>query len=204
MAGMEATINGVDLDTRRSLLPDTVPEDEIPVPNRIHRAQDISSLADTSSSSPSDLVALLKVVYPFAEDRDLAKYLQPDYPVVTCGYRIKVMQGGRIPINKIGSNLSYHIGSVVDSYLPEGLKSRNEELTAFNTSYHTNTKGKLSDDFNPAMISGKALILYAAEYFYRQTNPVMHRMGKDILLKTPEHVLEKIFGLTHSQIADGN
>jgi len=201
---MEGTTNGIDLQVRRNLLPDISPEDEIPVPEGIQRAQDISSIAETSSSFPSDLVALLKVIYPFAEDRDLAKYLQPDHPIVTCAYRIRVIQDGQIPVNKIGNNLWYQIGSVVDSYLPEGLKGRHEVLTTFNERYHANNKGILPEDFNPAMISGKALILYVAEYFYRQTNPVLQRMGRDILQKTSEYVLEKVFGLTYSQIAGGN
>jgi len=208
---LEASLN--DRDLRTAINRTTLPDTELDVAK--YNPQDTSVSEDEDPINfPESLIALVKTIYAFADNNDLARYLKPDYPEITYGQRVKAVLNGHTRIEEIDRNLCYDIDHRAPTFLPESLrgKSNMDPLAECNRLYFTNKNGQEDEYYNSELISGTVLILYVATYFSQQPNPVLERMGQDILRKrsyrnaltkiTPE--LEKVFGPNCTDAAGSN
>jgi hypothetical protein len=216
MAGLEATLN--DRELRTAINATTLPDTVLTTPVYYPEAKSVSEDEDADSTDPinfpESLIALVKTIYPFADNNDLAKYLKPDYPQITYGQRVKAVLNGHTRIEEVDRNLCYDIDHRVPTFLPESLKGKSSinALVDCNRLYFTDKAGQEDEYYNPELISGTVLILYVATYFSQQPNPVLERMGHAILQKRsyrtalgkikPE--LEEVFGPNCTDTAGSN
>lgn len=191
--GIDATLG--DREIRDAVSPETLPDRVLTVPlGRVKDSEDVEPPED--SVFPGGLVALVKTMYAFADDNDLARYLRPEYPEMTYGQKVKAVLNSHTRIEKVDRNLCYDIDHHVPTFLPESLKGKDtiNALVECNRLYFTDKDGQEDEYYNPELVSGVVIVLYVAKYFSGEANPTLQRMGQDIFQqKRYQHVLRKIF-----------
>ena len=167
MAGLEATTNGVSLDTRRRLLQDTLPEDNIiSEDDEILVSEGLESLTEEAATSvasaqlDSVLDTIVTLIYPYADNSTLQEIMG------RLGYQLKtyeitsIAQRHSREAKKIDHNRLYG-RQVALTYLSPELR-RIGDLIKINIALH-NERGVPEGSYYEDAIPGPILVMYMVQ-----------------------------------------